>query len=137
MNISALPRTHAISCPNMVSLEKNLQQSTYIPWSGVISLSIRLLNAALRIEDRSVLESWFGYLKLFDTALEKLPDQEESVWRGINANIVEKLQSGEENDLVEFHIMLDILTGGAPVSRACVDAADGKREAWEVDIKIQ
>ena len=47
-----------------------------------------LLNAALRIEDRSVLKPWFGYLKLFDNALQKLPDHRGNIWRGINADIV-------------------------------------------------
>ena len=51
----------------------------------------RLLNAALRIEDRSVLKPWFGYLKLFDTALQKLPDHRGNIWRGINANIIREL----------------------------------------------
>jgi hypothetical protein len=54
----------------------------------------RLLNAALRIEDRSVLKPWFGYLKLFDTALQKLPDHRESIWRGINADIIENYRAG-------------------------------------------
>jgi hypothetical protein len=31
----------------------------------------RVLNQALRSEDREVLKVWFPYLKLFDTALEK------------------------------------------------------------------
>ena len=53
-----------------------------------------LLNAALRIEDRSVLKPWFGYLKLFDTALQKLPDHRGNIWRGINADIIDNYRAG-------------------------------------------
>ena len=49
----------------------------------------RLLNAELRIEDRSLLKPWFDYLKLFDTALQKLPNHEANLWRGIGADITQ------------------------------------------------
>jgi hypothetical protein len=42
----------------------------------------RTLNRVLRSEDRQVLQSWFGYLKLFDTAVQKLPTVRGNVWRG-------------------------------------------------------
>ena len=54
------------------------------------------LNALLRKEDRSVLKPWFGYLKLFDTALQKLPNQRIILWRGINADITKKYKSTKE-----------------------------------------
>lgn len=41
------------------------------------------LNQALRTEDRHTLEPWFAFLKLFITALEKLPSTKGNVWRGI------------------------------------------------------
>ena len=47
----------------------------------------RVLNETLRVEDRSVLVPWNGYLKLFDTALKKLPSVQESLWRGVNSNV--------------------------------------------------
>ncbi|CAF1168195.1 unnamed protein product [Adineta steineri] len=47
----------------------------------------RLLNQALRNENRQLLKVWFPYLKLFDTALNKLPTVKEVVWRGITADI--------------------------------------------------
>lgn len=43
-----------------------------------------LLNSALRSENRQALKIWFSYLKLFDTALEKLPTVKQVVWRGVN-----------------------------------------------------
>ena len=56
----------------------------------------QILNALLRKEDRSVLKPWFGYLKLFDTALQKLPNQRLNLWRGINADITKKYTSANE-----------------------------------------
>jgi hypothetical protein len=43
----------------------------------------RAVNAALRSENREMLKSWFSYLKLFLTALYKLPSQIVVVWRGV------------------------------------------------------
>lgn len=43
----------------------------------------RVLNAALRNENRQALKIWFPYLKLFMSALEKLPTVKETVWRGV------------------------------------------------------
>jgi hypothetical protein len=47
----------------------------------------RVLNKALRSENRQALKIWFPYLKLFDTALDKLPTVKEVVWRGVNLDI--------------------------------------------------
>jgi hypothetical protein len=56
----------------------------------------RVFNAALRITDRSVLEPWYGYLKLFDTALKKLPSRHLTLWRGVTVNIEKNYKEGEE-----------------------------------------
>ncbi|CAF5122476.1 unnamed protein product, partial [Rotaria sp. Silwood1] len=42
-----------------------------------------LLNESLRAESRESLKPWFSYLKLFLTALHRLPSQSKRVWRGI------------------------------------------------------
>ena len=47
----------------------------------------RVLNEALRSENRQALKIWFPYLKLFDTALDLLPTVKESVWRGVPLDI--------------------------------------------------
>lgn len=47
----------------------------------------RLFNQALRSKNRQQLENWFPYLRLFDSALEKLPEVEETVWRGVSMDI--------------------------------------------------
>ena len=47
----------------------------------------RVLNQALRSEDRQALKIWFPFLKLFDTALQKLPTVKEVIWRGVPLDI--------------------------------------------------
>jgi hypothetical protein len=42
------------------------------------------LNTALRAENRRALKPWFAFLKLFITALEKLPSTKATIWRGVN-----------------------------------------------------
>ena len=56
----------------------------------------RVLNRALRSEDRSSLKPWFAFLKLFDTALGKLPNERKVIWRGVRNNISQKFKSDEE-----------------------------------------
>lgn len=46
-----------------------------------------ILNKVLRNEDRSRLKPWFLYLKLFLTALSKLPSEHRSLHRGIKKNV--------------------------------------------------
>ena len=52
-----------------------------------------VLNEALRKEDRSSVKPWFGYLKLFDTALKKLPSVQKNLWRGISADLGEEYKN--------------------------------------------
>lgn len=47
----------------------------------------RLLNKALRSENRQALKIWFPYLKLFDTALDLLPTIKGNLWRGVSIDI--------------------------------------------------
>ena len=56
----------------------------------------RVLNRALRAEDRSSLKPWFGYLKLFDTALQKLPTVQKNLWRGVPKDISKNFKQGDE-----------------------------------------
>jgi hypothetical protein len=46
-----------------------------------------LLNRKLRDEKRNELKSWYSYMKLFFTALYKLPSLKTVVWRGIRGNV--------------------------------------------------
>lgn len=48
------------------------------------------LNEALRHQNPSALNRWYPYLKLFLTALHKLPPCSATVWRGVNEQIGEE-----------------------------------------------
>jgi hypothetical protein len=55
----------------------------------------QLLNQSLRAENREELKPWFLFLKLFLTALYKLPSQSTIVWRGIkNVDLSSKYKRG-------------------------------------------
>jgi hypothetical protein len=47
------------------------------------------LNATLRSEDRNKLQAWFPYLKLFLTALERLPPKHRTIYRGVKRDLHE------------------------------------------------
>ena len=82
--------------PSEHDLTKDQSAAIYIytmEW-GQTSL-YRLLNQALRSEDRQALKIWFPYLKLFDTALEKLPTVKEVIWRGVPLDIGRNYRENE------------------------------------------
>ncbi|CAF3548677.1 unnamed protein product [Rotaria socialis] len=54
------------------------------------------LNLALRSENSSMLAPWFLYLKLLNTALQKLPTINGEVWRGMSIDIANRLAENEE-----------------------------------------
>jgi len=56
----------------------------------------RVLNQILQSDDRTKVKPWLGFLKIFDTALEKLPNVKDRIWRGLPIDIAEKLQENEE-----------------------------------------
>jgi hypothetical protein len=92
-HINQLPRFIKIAkkhChyPSEHGLSKDQSAAVYIytmEW-GNTTLS-HVLNNALRSDNRQALKIWFPYLKLFDTALDKLPTVKEAVWRGIPLDI--------------------------------------------------
>ena len=53
------------------------------------------LNATLRSKDRNILEPWFLYLKLFLTALSRLPSKHRYVYRGVKLDLSGQYQTGE------------------------------------------
>ncbi|CAF0733536.1 unnamed protein product [Rotaria sordida] len=56
----------------------------------------QVINSALRAEDRSSLKPWFGYLKLFGTAVQKLPTVRKNLWRGVTTDIAKNFKVGDE-----------------------------------------
>ncbi|CAF1281789.1 unnamed protein product [Adineta steineri] len=56
----------------------------------------QVINRALRAEDRSSLQPWFAYLKLFDVAVQKLPTIEKNLWRGVSRDETRNFKKGDE-----------------------------------------
>ena len=74
--------------PSKHGLSKDQSAAVYIytmEWGD--TTLYRVLNNALRSENRQALKIWFPYLQLFDTALDKLPTVKEVVWRGVPLDI--------------------------------------------------
>ncbi|CAF1205228.1 unnamed protein product [Didymodactylos carnosus] len=59
----------------------------------------RILNQILRTEDRNEAKPWFAYLKLFDTAINKLPTVKGNVWRAVRGNVT---KGYKENDVLTW-----------------------------------
>jgi hypothetical protein len=55
------------------------------------------LNDALRKKDERSLMPWYGYLKLFLTALDKLPPYKGTVWRGVTKDLSAKYKKNSEH----------------------------------------
>ena len=53
------------------------------------------LNKALRLKDRREAKKWFAFLKLFDSALSKLPTVRRNLWRGVSGDISENYCNGK------------------------------------------
>ncbi|CAF1143244.1 unnamed protein product [Adineta steineri] len=56
----------------------------------------RMINRALLAEDRSSLKPWFAYLKLFDVAIQKLPNVRKNLWHGVPIDITSNFKKGDE-----------------------------------------
>ncbi|CAF1417801.1 unnamed protein product [Adineta ricciae] len=54
-----------------------------------------LLNESLRAENRDALKPWFPFLKLFMTALRKLPSTDKTIWRGVGGNVSMVFRDGD------------------------------------------
>ncbi|CAF4854690.1 unnamed protein product, partial [Rotaria sp. Silwood1] len=54
-----------------------------------------VLNRTLRLEDRGKLVPWFSYLKLFLTALFKLPSISCTVWRAVHGDLRSRYKQGD------------------------------------------
>lgn len=63
-----------------------------LEWPDEHSSLFSLLNEKLRSEKRNELQSWHLYLKLFLTALHKLPSLKKTIWRGIRGNVIDYYQ---------------------------------------------
>ncbi|CAF1432961.1 unnamed protein product [Didymodactylos carnosus] len=72
--------------------------------SGAPSL-YHLLNETLREKTgRQQLEPWFLYLKLFLTALLKLPSKQQTIWRGVRKDLSKQYQIGQRASLTNLEV---------------------------------
>ncbi|CAF1506527.1 unnamed protein product [Rotaria sordida] len=55
----------------------------------------RILNQVLRKENRKEAVPWFSYLKLFDTALKKLPKVKGNIWRAVPGNVASEYKPNQ------------------------------------------
>ncbi|CAF3346678.1 unnamed protein product [Rotaria sp. Silwood2] len=94
----------------------------------------RVLNIALRSENRQEVKIWFPYLKLFDTALNKLPTIKEVVWRGVPIDIGKNFTN---NQIVTWwsinscsssvKVIENFLGSGNNATLFLIEAVNGKR----------
>lgn len=64
-------------------------------WPNPYPSLYTLLNRTLRSEQRNDLIPWFRYLKLFLTALHKLPSIKDTIWRGIRGDVSSQYQTDQ------------------------------------------
>ena len=75
---------------NLTSDESAAIHLYTMQWPEPHSSLYTLLNQRLRSQDRSTLISWFLFLKLFFTALYKLPSFKGTIWRGVRGNLTDQ-----------------------------------------------
>jgi hypothetical protein len=56
----------------------------------------RVLNQILQSDDRTKVTPWLGFLKIFNTALKKLPNVKDTIWRGLPIDTAVKLKENEQ-----------------------------------------
>jgi hypothetical protein len=121
--------------PSEHDLSKDQSAAIYIykmEWGD--TALYRVLNKALRSENRQALKIWFPYLKLFDTALDKLPTVKGVVWRGVPLDIGKNFT---ENQLLTWwsvsscsslvNVIKDFLGNGKNSTLFLIEAMNGKK----------
>ena len=129
--------------PSEHGLSKDQSAAIYIysmEW-GDTTLN-RLLNKTLRSENRQALKIWFPYLKLLDTALDKLPTVKGTVWRGVSFDIGKNFT---QNQLVTWWSIsscsssLDVITkfldNNKNSTLFLIEARNGKKVSGHTEYK--
>jgi hypothetical protein len=100
------------------------------------------LNAILRSEDRDKLEPWFLYLKLFFTALERLPSIHRTVYRGIKLDMHKDYPKGKSVvwwgfssctisiDVLQSELFLGITTDRTMFTIECNSGKDIRKHSY-------
>ena len=82
--------------PSTHGLTKDESAAIYLyTMEGAEKSFYRIINEVLRTENRRKVVPWFGYLKLFDTALSKLPIARQNLWRGLDGNLSGQFKKGD------------------------------------------
>jgi hypothetical protein len=82
--------------PDGLTIDESASIMLYtMGWKPLDECLYVALNATLRLEDREKLEPWFLYLKLFFTALERLPSTQKTIYRGVKLDLSEQYQSSK------------------------------------------
>ncbi|CAF4182897.1 unnamed protein product, partial [Adineta steineri] len=86
------------SYPNDHNLTKDESAAIYIYTMEMSddSCVYRILNQTLRLEDRTKVRPWFGYLKLLHSATSKLPKFKGTVFRGIDKDVTKSFKKGQK-----------------------------------------
>lgn len=89
-----------------------------------------ILNTTLRSEDRSLLQDWFPYLKLFISALLKIPSTRQEVFRGVKLDLFNEY-SEEQN--VVWWAFSSCTTSMKVVERPSFLGTTGRRTLFKID----
>ncbi|CAF4949461.1 unnamed protein product [Rotaria sp. Silwood1] len=83
--------------PSKHNLSKDESAAVYLYTDDCGDQSLHnVLNQTLQTKDKKKLKPWFNFLQLFNTALEKLPNVKQTIWRGLPIDTVEKLEENDE-----------------------------------------
>ncbi|CAF1348000.1 unnamed protein product [Adineta steineri] len=93
----------------------------------------RILNESLRLEDRTKMLPWFGYLKLLDSATSKLPNFIGIVWRGIAEDVTMRFKTGGKitwwsinSCSTSIDVISSLLTEPSSSTLLCIKCLNGK-----------
>ena len=99
------------SCENPLDdLNQNESASIFLytmEWEPRNECLYYVLNKTLRTENRQQLKPWYSYLRLIITALQKLPPQKLTVWRGVTLDLSREYEIGQRYVWWAFHHALD------------------------------
>lgn len=111
-------------------------------WTPSNTCLYALLNDALRSEDINRLEPWFLYLKLFFTALSRLPSTHRHVYRGIKKDLHNEYHRGQtitwsgfSSCTLSIHVLQSEIFLGTTKPRTmfsieCNSGKDIRRHSW-------
>ncbi|CAF3976337.1 unnamed protein product, partial [Rotaria sordida] len=81
-----------------LSVDESASIALYtMEWEPHTNSLYYILNSALRGEDRANLKPWFLYLKLFITALSRLPSLNLSIYRGVKGIVASEFVCGSHS----------------------------------------